>query len=98
MVRAPFDRLRANGGGLRANGVLSVRAELVEALMEGLGAGPPTRLNMIQKWQFERGDGRYKHRWQRDEAGFQEQAGAYVGKCHSSIDVDVAAALLNAAG
>jgi hypothetical protein len=66
--------------------------------MEGLGAGPPTRLNMIQKWQFERGDGRYKHRWQRDEAGFQEQAGAYVGKCHSSIDVDVAAALLNAAG
>ncbi len=39
LVRSPFDRLRANGGGLRANGLLSVRAEhfpvraeLVEAL------------------------------------------------------------------
>ena len=31
LVRAPFDRLRANG-------LLSVQAELVEALMEGLGA------------------------------------------------------------
>ncbi len=53
-------------------------------------------LIMVQRWQFERGDGRYKHRWQRDEAGFLDEAGAYVGKCHSSINLDVANALLNA--
>lgn len=45
-------------------------------------------------WLYERGDGRYKHRWKKDQAGFVPVKGADIGKCHSSIDDDVATVLL----
>lgn len=45
-------------------------------------------------WLYERGDGRYKHRWNKDEAGFLSVNGANVGKCHSSIDESIATTLL----
>ena len=45
-------------------------------------------------WRYERGEGRFKHRWSKDEAGFVSINGADVGKCHASIDEDKAAALL----
>lgn len=46
-------------------------------------------------WSFERGDGRYKHRWSKDEAGFVEKDGTTIGKCHKSINQQVAEQLLN---
>lgn len=45
-------------------------------------------------WRYERGEGRFKHRWNKDEAGFLRVNGADVGKCHASIDEKVATALL----
>ena len=45
-------------------------------------------------WLYERGDGRYKHRWNKDEAGFVLKNGAGVGKCHASIDENAATLLL----
>lgn len=44
--------------------------------------------------KFDRGDGRYKHRWTKDEAGFEPGAKGAVGKCHSSISAEVASKLL----
>lgn len=46
-------------------------------------------------WIFERGDGRYKHRWSHDEAGFVGKDGESIGKCHSSITESVAQQMLN---
>jgi hypothetical protein len=48
-------------------------------------------------WVFERGDGRYKHRWSKDEAGFEERDKENIGKCHVSINETVAQALLDTA-
>lgn len=45
-------------------------------------------------WLYERGEGRYKHRWRHDKAGFEEECGVKVGKCHSSIDIATATELL----
>ena len=45
-------------------------------------------------WLYERGEGRYKHCWKCDSAGFIEQHGVMVGKCHSSITDEVATELL----
>ena len=45
--------------------------------------------------QYERGDGRNKHRWAKDEAGFVEVNGSSIGKCHKSINQEVAQKLLN---
>lgn len=44
---------------------------------------------------FERGDGRYKHRWSKDEAGFIALGDESVGKCHSSITESLAQEMLN---
>ncbi len=46
------------------------------------------------QWLYERGDGRYKHRWGKDEAGFLTIKGTEVGKCHASINEDIATELL----
>lgn len=46
-------------------------------------------------WVFERGDGRYKHRWSKDEAGFIEKDSTSIGKCHASITQAIAETLLN---
>lgn len=46
-------------------------------------------------WTFERGDGRYKHRWTKDEAGFVQHGSDSIGKCHSSITQEVAQGMLN---
>ncbi len=43
---------------------------------------------------YERGVGRYKHRWNRDEAGFGPGKNGQVGKCHCSITLEVATRLL----
>lgn len=45
-------------------------------------------------WIYERGDGRHKHCWSNDEAGFELQGRSRVGKCHSSITDCVATQLL----
>lgn len=38
------------------------------------------------KWQYERAEGRYKHRWSKDYAGFVPSDRGPVGKCAKSID------------
>ncbi len=45
-------------------------------------------------WRYERGEGRHKHRWNKDEAGFVHGNGASIGKCHASIDENMALQLL----
>lgn len=46
------------------------------------------------KWLYERGEGRFKHCWKKDEAGFVPSQKGPVGKCHSSITDEVARELL----
>src|SRR5207249_1163246 len=46
------------------------------------------------QWQYERAEGRQKHCWRKDAAGFQPSPKGYVGKCHASITDDVATKLL----
>jgi hypothetical protein len=36
------------------------------------------------RWRYERGEGRYKHRWSNDYAGFEPGGKGPVGKCPSS--------------
>ena len=43
---------------------------------------------------YERGEGRYKHVWKHDRAGFVPSGRGAVGKCHRSITQDVASGLL----
>jgi hypothetical protein len=45
-------------------------------------------------WQYERGEGRHKHCWAKDEAGFHPSPKGLVGKCHASITNDIAVNLL----
>ena len=47
------------------------------------------------RWQYERGEGRYKHRWGKDYAGFEPGDKGPIGKCPSSIDQTTAETLLN---
>ena len=47
------------------------------------------------KWQYERAEGRYKHRWSKDYAGFVPSDRGPVGKCAKSIDQEGAKRLLN---
>ena len=47
------------------------------------------------RWRYERGEGRYKHRWGNDYAGFEPGHKGPIGKCPSSIDQTAAEALLN---
>lgn len=44
--------------------------------------------------KYERGEGRYKHRWNKDQADFCPGAKGAVGKCHNSITEKVAEDLL----
>lgn len=44
--------------------------------------------------QYERGEGRYKHRWNKDEAGFEPGAKGAIGKCPKTITQDIATEIL----
>ncbi|PFG51208.1 hypothetical protein ATG98_0135 [Marinobacter sp. LV10R520-4] len=46
-------------------------------------------------WLYERGEGRYKHRWNNDYAGFEPSDNGSVGKCPSSITETLATEILN---
>ncbi|TGG95232.1 hypothetical protein E4656_02085 [Natronospirillum operosum] len=46
-------------------------------------------------WTYERGDGRKKHRWNKDVPGFQPSRKGPVGKCPKSIDEQLATVILN---
>lgn len=45
-------------------------------------------------WVYERGEGRFKHCWKHDCAGFEPSPKGAVGKCHASITDAVATELL----
>lgn len=47
------------------------------------------------RWHDERGDGRNKHRWKQDYAGFVPGKKGPIGKCPKSIDLRAAEQLLN---
>lgn len=46
-------------------------------------------------WRYERGEGRTKHRWRHDYAGFVPGDRGPCGKCASSINQELAEVLLN---
>jgi hypothetical protein len=48
----------------------------------------------LKKFGYERGEGRFKHKWKHDRAGFVPTKHGPTGKCHSSITEEVAVALL----
>ncbi len=45
-------------------------------------------------WLYDRAEGRKKHRWKYDEAGFHPSPKGPVGKCHASITDELAQSLL----
>lgn len=47
------------------------------------------------KWKYERGEGRYKHRWKHDYAGFEPSGKGPIGKCPCSITELCATDILN---
>lgn len=47
------------------------------------------------RWRYERGEGRTKHLWHNDYAGFEPSPKGPVGKCPKSITRDLAEELLN---
>ena len=47
------------------------------------------------RWHYERGEGRYKHRWSNDYAGFVPGKKGPIGKCPKSIDLKTAEQLLS---
>ncbi|QVL50115.1 MAG: hypothetical protein KFB96_06525 [Thiocapsa sp.] len=51
-------------------------------------------LSVQKQWLYERGEGRTKHRWAKDEAGFLDTQHGQVGQCHRSINIEIATALL----
>lgn len=52
-------------------------------------------MNQNLKWQYEAGQGRYKHRWSNDYAGFEPGLKGPVGKCPCSINKHIAEEILN---
>ena len=48
----------------------------------------------LSAFVYERGEGRYKHKWRHDQAGFIPSKKGSVGKCHSSITPTIATMLL----
>lgn len=48
----------------------------------------------LNGYAYVRGEGRHKHRWKHDHAGFLPSGTVDVGKCHRSIDEATATALL----
>lgn len=51
-------------------------------------------MTLQENWIYERGDGRHKHCWSQDQAGFVGNGEAMVGKCAASITDACAVALL----
>lgn len=49
----------------------------------------------IKAWKYERGEGRHKHRWKHDYAGFEPGEKGPVGKCPRTITEGVATEILN---
>lgn len=47
------------------------------------------------QWVYERGEGRRKHRWKNDYAGFEPSGRGPVGKCPKHITQELAEQLLN---
>jgi hypothetical protein len=47
------------------------------------------------QWKYERGEGRHKHRWNEDYAGFVPGDKGPVGKCPKSITEERATEILN---
>ena len=47
------------------------------------------------EWVYDRGDGRFKHRWDRPYAGFVPGNKGSVGKCSCEITRDIAELVLN---
>lgn len=50
---------------------------------------------ILTAYRYERGEGRVKHRWQHDYAGFLPSKRGPVGKCHRSISESEATRLLH---
>lgn len=48
----------------------------------------------LAAFDYERGEGRTKHRWKHDYAGFVPSGRGPIGKCHRSISQEIAEALL----
>ena len=48
----------------------------------------------LERFDYERGEGRTKHRWKNDYSGFVPTKRGPVGKCHSSISDAIAVKLL----
>lgn len=51
--------------------------------------------NTATQWKYERGEGRHKHRWKKDYAGFEPSDKGPVGKCPKSITEELATEILN---
>lgn len=49
----------------------------------------------MSRWLYDPGEGKKKHAWSKDEAGFEPSAKGPVGKCHKSITQAKAEELLN---
>ncbi|TVS00508.1 MAG: hypothetical protein EA406_00450 [Rhodospirillales bacterium] len=50
---------------------------------------------MAPRWRYERGEGRFKHRWSHDHAGFAPSGHGPVGKCPCHITEAIAEEILN---
>ena len=46
------------------------------------------------QWKYDRAEGRFKHCWKNDWAGFVPSGRGEVGKCHASITDEIACDLL----
>lgn len=46
------------------------------------------------EWEYDPGARRFKHKWRRPEAGFDERGGVPVGKCPGTLSVETAKKLL----
>ena len=51
--------------------------------------------NSENKWRYERGEGRRKHLWDKDYAGFQPSRRGAVGKCPRHVTEEIAQKILN---
>ena len=50
---------------------------------------------MVRNWRYERGEGRFKHRWKNDYAGFEPSERGHVGKCPRHVTEEIAEEILN---
>jgi hypothetical protein len=62
--------------------------------METESKQPLLQAKPQQTWCYDPGDRRRKHRWGKDEAGFLDSPSGPVGKCHRSINHEIATKLL----